>query len=250
MSDTISVDTNFVVYAYMRKNGTPYYIGKGRPERPYHKGGRPCSKPSDRERIVILHENIDEQTAFRIEMELISKYKRKDLYPDTGLLHNRSDGGEGVTGMRHSEETRKKISDRQKGENNSFYGRGHKHRIHFDIYHEEYGEFINTTFDEMREKYPEIFVNRSKVLNLAKGKIYSHKGWILLSNKGLDLSKKRIRGNRGKEYKWYHKKYGTYELTMFGLIKKFPDQKLNPPTLSWVINGKAKSHKGWTILEE
>jgi hypothetical protein len=237
----------------MREDGTPYYIGKGRPDRPYRNYGRPCSTPSDKERIVLLHENIDEQTAFRIEMELIAKYKRKDLYPDIGLLHNRSDGGEGVTGMRHSEDTRKKMSEDRKGKNNSFYGRSHseelkdKHRIHFDICHEKYGEFINTTFEEMREKYPEIFVNRSKVLNLAKGKIYSYKGWILLSNKGLDLSKKRIRGNRGKEYKWYHEKYGTHELTMFGLIKKFPDQKLSPPSLSWVINGRTKSHRGWII---
>lgn len=56
MSNAVSVDTNFAVYAYMRKNGTPYYIGKGRPERPYQNSGRYCRTPP-RERIVLLHEN-------------------------------------------------------------------------------------------------------------------------------------------------------------------------------------------------
>ncbi len=98
MSDTFSVDTNFVVYAYIREDGTPYYIGKGRPERPYKGKGRPCKRPSEENRIVILHENIDEQTAFRIEKELIAKYKRKDLYLEEGLLYNKSNGGEGSSG--------------------------------------------------------------------------------------------------------------------------------------------------------
>ena len=38
---------------------------------------------------------------------------------------NFTEGGDGVSGFRHSEETRKKISESQKGENNPMYGKKH-----------------------------------------------------------------------------------------------------------------------------
>ena len=69
-------DKNFVVYAYVRRDGTPYYVGKGRPERPYRNGGRPCRTPP-KERIKILHKNLDEFTALSIESALIISYGRK-----------------------------------------------------------------------------------------------------------------------------------------------------------------------------
>ena len=96
---------NFVVYAYCRKDGTFYYIGKGRPNRPYTwRGKRGINPPKDRSRILILHSGLQERVSLEYEVKLILFYGRKDL--GTGLLKNRTDGGEGTCGWVPSQEYR------------------------------------------------------------------------------------------------------------------------------------------------
>jgi hypothetical protein len=238
MSETASVDTNFVVYAYMRKNGTPYYIGKGRPERPYKDLGRPCKKPSDKSRIVILHENIDEQTAFRIEIELIAKYKRKDLYPEDGLLYNKSDGGEGASGTIVSEKTRKKQSESRKGKNNYNY----KPR---DWYHPEHGEVLQKSSRELVEIFPDMGLNEGCLNAVYRGEKTNNKGWKRLKDKNLNHRRKN---NIPRD--WYHEEYGEIKNTSITeLVKKYPEQKLSVSALCTVAKGENISHKGWHLLK-
>jgi hypothetical protein len=93
---------NFYVYMYLREDNTPYYVGKGKGRRAYLNGRIP-SKPPQLERIQILKDNLTENEAFALECKLIAEYGRKDL--GTGILQNRTDGGEGVAGRISTPET-------------------------------------------------------------------------------------------------------------------------------------------------
>lgn len=105
---------DFYTYLWLREDGTPYYVGKGTGNRAFRKG----SPPVDR---IILQEWPSETDALQAEQFLIGYYGRKDA---GGLLHNFTDGGDGVTGMRHSQESRARISQSLIGNKR---GAGHPH---------------------------------------------------------------------------------------------------------------------------
>ena len=92
----------FYVYQYLREDGTPYYIGKGKNKRAYV-NNRTIKKPTDSNRIEIIKDQLTEQDAFDLEVELVALYGRKNN--GTGVLRNLTDGGEGASGRIDSDET-------------------------------------------------------------------------------------------------------------------------------------------------
>ena len=106
----------FYVYAYLRKNGTPYYIGKGTGNRAWanhRRGSRGIATPKDKHNIVIVANDISELWAFALERRLIRWYGRKDI--GSGILLNLSDGGEGPAGIVPSTQHRQNLSKALKG---------------------------------------------------------------------------------------------------------------------------------------
>ena len=96
------------VYAYLRQHDrTPYYIGIGsRYDRPF--ADHTCELPAHDGLIVLMRSGLSWEEACRWEKFYIDHYGRKD--EGTGILWNRTDGGEGSLGWIQSEETRAKRS--------------------------------------------------------------------------------------------------------------------------------------------
>ncbi len=92
--------TDYYVYLYLREDGTPYYVGKGKDDRAFSTIRR-IRVPS-RDRIVFPFTNLTEEESLSKEKELIAKYGRKDI--GTGILRNLTDGGEGSSGAKRTPE--------------------------------------------------------------------------------------------------------------------------------------------------
>jgi len=102
----------YYVYAYLRKDGTPYYIGKGKGKRAWSKNHN-LNIPAEKYRIIFLETNLSDVGSLALERRMIRWYGRKDL--GTGILQNRTDGGEGSEGLKHTDASKLKISIKNKG---------------------------------------------------------------------------------------------------------------------------------------
>ena len=97
----------YYIYSYLREDLSPYYIGKGSGRRAYTKGLKEVKPPKDKSRVRILKADLAEEEAFLLEKLYILMFGRIDL--GTGILRNKSDGGDGASGAIRSEETREKL---------------------------------------------------------------------------------------------------------------------------------------------
>jgi hypothetical protein len=146
----------------------PFYVGKGKGRRmEEHLNRVDCGskyvfnsfknskikkilKEGLRPHIIILENNLTEKSAFKLETQTIKNIGRNDL--KSGPLCNFTDGGEGSSGRKLSEETKEKIkikalhrkvSEKTKekmkknnsGEGNPMYGKTGKNNVWFGKTH-------------------------------------------------------------------------------------------------------------------
>lgn len=128
---------NFYVYEwYNIDDNTVFYVGKGTAQRYKVLSGRNkyfmhyYHKYNCDVRKVI--ENLTEAEAFQKECELIAFYQKQNQ-----CFCNLTNGGEGVSGYKHTDKAKKRISETHKGKNNSQFGISLKERLD-----DRYEEFI------------------------------------------------------------------------------------------------------------
>ncbi len=115
----------FYAYIYYdpSRNNEPIYAGKGNDSRAWDHLSRNDRHPFTQRLqfmknngvspIIGLYAGLDEDFAHLLEIELISKFGRKDL--GKGPLLNMTNGGEGVKGLIRSEESKRKSGAARKG---------------------------------------------------------------------------------------------------------------------------------------
>jgi hypothetical protein len=127
MRSNLRKQMKYYTYAYLREDGTPYYIGKGKGYRCNYGTGKNCNPPKDRSRIIKLKQNLTEKEAFKHEVYMIAIFGKK--CDGTGILMNIADGGNAppvLRGDNHpmkKEENRRKVSEKLKGKNNPQWGK-------------------------------------------------------------------------------------------------------------------------------
>ena len=134
MDENNNENRRFYVYEHIRKdNNTCFYVGKGTGNRAYnldrgnfHNGV--CEEYGCR--VKIIKDGLTEEEAFKLERERIEDYVitfgygapiegYDDYDHNLPYLTNFTWGGEGVSGRKHSEEEKQKMSKAKKGKKNS-----------------------------------------------------------------------------------------------------------------------------------
>jgi len=185
---------DYYTYAYLRKDDTPYYVGKGRGDRVINNSRRTFKCPKDKSRILFLKKNLSETDAFKHERYMISILGRKDL--GTGILHNKTDGGEGLSGLVFTDEHRinltlaalhraprtdnqcKRISVALKGKKKTkehAANNGAVHRKPITLVHTVTEE--TKTFSSGKAAAKALGLHETSIAALRKGKLKTHKGW-------------------------------------------------------------------------
>lgn len=210
--------TGFYVYAYLRQDNTPYYIGKGSGNRawaPHRRSNNGIHTPKNSQKIVILESNLSEIGALALERRMIGWYGRKDNL--TGILRNETDGGEGTAGYKQSKETIEKRVSKLRGKSRP------------DIS----GEKSHQKTLEARERVSLFWKGRPKTEEEKK--------------KVGDANRGNKHGNYNHTiYYWEHIKTGqTLYLTQRQMTEYLNTSHGN---ISQVIKGKRKSCAGWKIM--
>lgn len=111
----MSEESNFYVYLHRRaSDGKVFYVGKGRNKRAWSKSERNdrWNKTYRKHGLIvdIAFESLSEDEAFELEVQTILEMRH--CYEDT--ICNITNGGEGASGYKHTDEAKERFSERMK----------------------------------------------------------------------------------------------------------------------------------------
>lgn len=199
------------------------------------------------------------------ELDYWEKYYIKELNTKAPYGYNLTDGGGGMSGYTLSEETRKKMSEIQKGKNNGFYGKNHTDEAKKKIGEAQKGEKNHMYGKHWSEEA------KKKLSDARKGKTPWNKG---KTNIYSDEAKKKMSDSKkGKKLSEEHKKKlseshlnGKYSKIVLQIdketnetISEFPSTMeverqlgFNHSSISACCKGKLKTSYGyiWKYKEE
>ena len=227
---------DYYVYAFLRSKDSvtgpkysPYYIGKGNAHRAFSGNRAGAPLPKDKSFIVFIQEGLTEQESLDLERYCIALYGRADL--GAGILRNLTDGGEGVSGLVFSEESRRRLSESHVGFRHSKETKLKMSRSRSGPGNPNYGK-------------------KGMVSNF-KGKRHTEesKRKISESKKGRKQSEeeRRMRSEAAHRY--------TYEVTSpdgeIFIVKNLAafarEHGMKQYSLAAVARGTQKQHKGWKV---
>jgi group I intron endonuclease len=238
----------FYVYLWLRSKDSehgpklsPYYVGKGTGKRAFERHGRVVPAPESDDYIVFAQGGLTEEDAFALEIYCIQMYGRIDI--GTGILRNRTGGGEGGSGAVVSEETRRKLSEAHRGEKHYNWGKRGELSPRWG---KPRSEETKRKMSEARrgEKHPLWGKKLSeetkrKMSKTRKGKVFSED-----AKRNMKLAQRKY---------LYEFIDSDGEVYVTDCLSDFCKQyELSMSQLSQVVNGKARHHKGWTgrIIEK
>jgi hypothetical protein len=263
------------IYGDYKFDFEPIYVGKGkgiRPERHfvlYKKyNNRFYSKMSsiissgNKPEFILLRSNLSEKESFELERYFINLIGRIE---NGGNLTNLSDGGEGQSGFRHSEKTKRKMSEKRSGRKLKPLSDETKLKISISKIGKP-SKLKGMSFDDRfgTEVSNEIKNKMSKSASEKTGEKNSMYGKKHKESSKEKMSKNRVKKfgednpNFGREYKEEEKTFDTWKLTnidgeefIINNLNKFClENGLNPSCMRDINYGRMKNHKGWIKVEK
>lgn len=260
---------SYYIYGHYKPNeDRPFYVGKGSKKRAWNRNKRSeywhrvVNKYFSETKfpvVKLLSNNIDsEKTAFELEKFWIALFGRQSL--NEGCLINFTDGGEGSSGFKHSEKTKRLAAARVTGDKNPYQNpetirkasRSHGFSGCWMI-HKDHGKHWCDVMSTFAKKWNLSKSQLGQVINNFKGNV-SVQGWQVFDEHVPVKSEKDFQIERAKKISkakgftgcfLVHPIHGTLwceNQTTFA--KKW---NLSNKGLSNIIRKTKRTHKGWVV---